>query len=105
MVPITSQNLAYVDIDTDDHDIVYTITRPLAQEEGTIENVEQAFRPVRRFTQDDINKNKIIYRPPVTEIGANEKEFSFQFRSKNCLLILPNLDALLLVFSYFYKYM
>ncbi|XP_013419183.1 extracellular matrix protein FRAS1-like, partial [Lingula anatina] len=79
LVPIMSAHLAFENIDSDDRDIVYTITRPLQSTQGSVEHIREPFQPVFRFTQEDINMNKIIYRPPMTEIGPEEKKFTFDF--------------------------
>ena len=79
MVPITSSNLAYEDRDSSADTIYYTITEPLGKGQGTVEHVERPFKSVQQFTQEDVNNNRIIYRPPEKEIGNREKEFIFYF--------------------------
>ncbi|KAK7498552.1 hypothetical protein BaRGS_00010212, partial [Batillaria attramentaria] len=79
VVPITSANLAYRDLDTRDRDLVYRLTSLLGDDEGTIEHIDFPLKPVLQFTQADINNNRIIYRPPDQEIGLREKEVSFTF--------------------------
>lgn len=79
VVPITSANLAYQDLDTRDRDLVYRLTSLLSEDEGTIEHADFPQKPVLQFTQADINNNRIIYRPPDEEIGLEEKEVSFNF--------------------------
>ncbi|XP_041363241.1 extracellular matrix organizing protein FRAS1-like isoform X2 [Gigantopelta aegis] len=79
IVPITSENLAYVDSDTSPGDLIYRITTLLGEGEGTVENVDLPFQPVLRFSQTDIDSNKIIYRPPDTDIGMQEKDVIFSF--------------------------
>ena len=44
-----------------------------------MEHVERPFKSVQQFTQEDVNNNRIIYRPPEKEIGNREKEFIFYF--------------------------
>ncbi|ESO99609.1 hypothetical protein LOTGIDRAFT_173674 [Lottia gigantea] len=79
LVPITSAHLTYEDSGTIAKDIVYSITTLLGDDEGAVEHIEVPFKPVLRFTQDDINNNRIVYRPPVTEIGTEEREVMFNF--------------------------
>lgn len=82
MTPISSTNLAFQDRDTEDKDIVYSIVKPLAPGEGTIEYVSHPFTPISSFSQEDINNNRIMYRPPPKELGAQEREFFFTFTGK-----------------------
>lgn len=82
MTPISSTNLAFQDRDTADKDIVYSIVKPLAPGEGTIEYVSHPFTPISSFSQEDINNNRIMYRPPPKELGAQEREFFFTFTGK-----------------------
>ena len=79
LVPITSGNLAYEDQDSAADMIYYIITKPLGEGQGTLEHVERPFKRVRQFTQEDVNNNRIIYRPPEKEIGNREMEFTFYF--------------------------
>ena len=79
VTPISSTNLAYQDSDTEDKDIIFSIIKPLAPGEGTLESVSHPFTPIARFSQEDINNNRILYRPPVKELGAQEREFFFTF--------------------------
>ena len=79
LVPITSGNLAYEDQDSAADMIYYIITKPLGEGQGTLEHVERPFKRVRQFTQEDVNNNRIIYRPPEREIGNREMEFTFYF--------------------------
>ncbi|XP_076458587.1 LOW QUALITY PROTEIN: extracellular matrix organizing protein FRAS1-like [Babylonia areolata] len=79
VVPITSSYLAFHDVDTGDRDLVYRLTSVLEEEEGSIEHIDFPFRPVLQFTQQDINNNYIVYRPPPTDIGTREKEVSIGF--------------------------
>jgi len=88
VVPITSSHLAYRDLDTRDRDLVYRLTSLLGADEGTIEHIDFPFKPVLQFTQQDINNNRILYRPPDHEIGLAEKEVSFNFVCK-CWSFLP----------------
>ncbi|XP_023676521.2 extracellular matrix organizing protein FRAS1 isoform X1 [Paramormyrops kingsleyae] len=63
---ITPSALSFVDIETPSENLVYDITVPLTQEQGTIEHKDRPYKPVYVFTQLDIDGGKIIYRPPST---------------------------------------
>ncbi|KAK3090989.1 hypothetical protein FSP39_016284, partial [Pinctada imbricata] len=80
VVPISKTNLVVLDLDTEDSDIRYSVIRPLGQGEGTLEHVQNPFVSISRFTQEDINNNRVIYRPPLQEIGTDEREFYFTFQ-------------------------
>ncbi|XP_035826399.1 extracellular matrix protein FRAS1 [Aplysia californica] len=79
IVPVTTKYLSFNDVDTPPEDLVYRITTLLHEEEGTIEHIDFPFSPVLQFTQDDVNNNRIIYRPPDEEIGMDEMEVNFLF--------------------------
>jgi hypothetical protein len=68
-----------MDHDTTNEELRYNIVEPLGHDEGTIEHIDTPFAAVYRFSQDDINKNQIIYRPPRAEIGPVEKNVQFKF--------------------------
>lgn len=79
IVPITSTQVAFEDRDTTPENIRYKITSLLGENEGTIEHIDSPYINVVHFTQDDINNNKIIFRPPDKEIGLDEVQVSFSF--------------------------
>ena len=79
VVPVTSLNLAFEDRDTSDDHILFTVTHPLREGEGLLEHIDTPFQPVMTFTQDDINHNRVVYRPPSADIGTQEREFVFYF--------------------------
>ncbi|XP_064605999.1 extracellular matrix organizing protein FRAS1-like [Liolophura sinensis] len=60
-------------------DIMYRVTEPLGLDEGAIEHVDSPFIMLYRFTQEDIDKENIIYRPPITELGSGSREVQFKF--------------------------
>lgn len=66
-------------ISTDD--VVYTITKKLAKEEGFLENLDKPGYRIHSFTQRDINDLKIIYHPP-PYLEASETNYVFQFISR-----------------------
>ena len=82
MIAITRFDLAFTDTDSSDEDLVYHITRPLASADGTVEHIERPFVMVLQFSQEDINENRILYRPPKEEVGIAEKTVSFEFARK-----------------------
>ncbi|XP_053388167.1 extracellular matrix organizing protein FRAS1-like isoform X2 [Mercenaria mercenaria] len=79
LVPITSASLNFVDRDTGPAGILFTITRPLRPQDGMVEHMERPTQALKSFTQDDVNNNRIIYRPPQTELGYREREVFFYF--------------------------
>ena len=97
VIAITRFDLAFTDTDSNDEDLMYHITRPLASVDGTVEHIERPFVMVLQFSQEDINENKILYRPPKEEVGIAEKTVSFEFACK----FLPNVfwdsDSLVLL--------
>ncbi|XP_052791092.1 extracellular matrix organizing protein FRAS1-like isoform X2 [Mya arenaria] len=79
LVPITPASLSFMDHDTSPAGIYYEVTRPLGLRDGSLEHVERPSRNVHIFTQEDVNNNRIIYRPPAAELGYKEKEVFFFF--------------------------
>ena len=79
LVPITSTSLSFIDRDTGPTGILFTITRPLRPYDGIVEHIERPTQALKSFTQDDVNNNRIIYRPPEAELGYKEKEVFFYF--------------------------
>ncbi|CAL1281073.1 unnamed protein product [Larinioides sclopetarius] len=90
----SSHNLHFMDIDSRDHEIVYTITTPprfigsfAHSDPGKIVTLpnEVAFTDLNNlsaidsFTQEQINHQKIAYLPPVEEIGPNPLYLQFIF--------------------------
>jgi len=82
VIAITRFDLAFTDRDTSDNELIYHITRPLSSVDGTVEHIERPFVMVLEFNQEDINENKILYRPPKKDIGIAEKIVSFMFTCK-----------------------
>lgn len=68
------------------HQIVYTITRPLGPDDGSLFHIDSPGLELNEFTQFDIDNFKIIYLPPFVSIGPEEKFFSFKFTG-NILLM------------------
>ena len=82
VIAITRFDLAFTDLDTADRDLVYHITRPLSSADGIVEHIERPFVMVLEFTQEDINENRILYRPPKKDIGISQKTVTFMFTCK-----------------------
>lgn len=79
LVPLTRDYLAFEDADTPDKKLVYTVTTSLAPSEGSLEHVNHPYTSLLTFTQDDINNNRIVYRPPDSGIDTEEMVVSFSF--------------------------
>lgn len=79
---IGNDMLSYPDPEGSPADIVYRVTEPLGLDEGAIEHVDSPFVMLYRFTQEDIDKENIIYRPPITELGSDSREVQFKFVGK-----------------------
>lgn len=80
--PITRSQLAFTDADSPDPELVYNITQPLLRGQGTIEHLERPYSPLELFTQADVNAEKVVYRPPPTEIGSSAQQYQFYFTGK-----------------------
>ncbi|VDI42839.1 Hypothetical predicted protein [Mytilus galloprovincialis] len=79
VVPVTISDLFFHDPDTHNGEIIYTIIVPLKQGEGTLENKNFPLQPFSQFTQADLMHNKIIYHPPKSDVGKEEREVFFKF--------------------------
>lgn len=79
VVPITRSNLAFEATENEATGIYYNITRSLGRNDGRLENVERPGQPVLYFTQEDVDSNRIVYRPPGRELGGGEKDVFFYF--------------------------
>lgn len=79
LVPITTASLSFTDRNTGPANIRFTITRALGHHDGFVEHMERPTQAVNSFTQDDVNNNRIIYRPPELEFGYKEREVFFYF--------------------------
>ncbi|KAM9392081.1 extracellular matrix organizing protein FRAS1 [Pholidichthys leucotaenia] len=61
---ITPSALSFTDSETPNEKLIYNITKPLPPGQGAVEHRDGPYAPVKHFTQADVNKGKIIYRPP-----------------------------------------
>ena len=87
VVPITNNQLSFNDVDTTTEELVYRITSPLHPQDGTLQLLDQPGQ-VTHFTQEDVNQNKLLYKPPDDDIGLYEREVSFYFIRKLILCYL-----------------
>ena len=62
--------------------IQYNITRPLGSNDGSLEHVDRQANQVFNFTQEDIDSNRIIFRPPDRELGGIEKDVFLYFTGR-----------------------
>nr|XP_046207425.1 extracellular matrix organizing protein FRAS1-like [Oncorhynchus gorbuscha] len=61
---LTPTALSFVDSETPSEKLVYNITKPLPQGQGSLEHRDRPYNPVSFFTQADVNQGRILYRPP-----------------------------------------
>ncbi|KAM9314134.1 FRAS1-related extracellular matrix protein 3 [Pholidichthys leucotaenia] len=78
--------LCYTDLDSDDRDLKYTITKPPTDTDennagplGEIVLTESPDTIITEFTQAQVNHHKIAYRPPDQEMGITPKVAQFTF--------------------------
>lgn len=58
---------------------MYTITQPLPPHHGSLFHLDSPGLELRQFMQSDINDMKIVYMPPLEDLGQEDKYFSFKF--------------------------
>uniref|UniRef100_A0A8C7J2L3 Fraser extracellular matrix complex subunit 1 n=1 Tax=Oncorhynchus kisutch TaxID=8019 RepID=A0A8C7J2L3_ONCKI len=61
---LTPTALSFVDSETPSEKLVYNITKPLPEGQGSLEHRDRPYNPVSFFTQADVNQGRILYRPP-----------------------------------------
>ncbi|XP_072547608.1 FRAS1-related extracellular matrix protein 2b [Salminus brasiliensis] len=78
--------LRYTDLDSEDRDLKYTITRPPTDTDenspgilGTIVLTESPNTEITEFTQAQINHHKIAYKPPDLELGITPHVVQFHY--------------------------
>ncbi|XP_071003248.1 extracellular matrix organizing protein FRAS1-like, partial [Oncorhynchus clarkii lewisi] len=75
---LTPTDLSFVDSETPSEKLVYNITRPLPQEQGSVEHRDRPYNSVSFFTQADVNQGRILYRPPQAPSHLQEHyQYSF----------------------------
>ncbi|XP_059902249.1 FRAS1-related extracellular matrix protein 3 [Gadus macrocephalus] len=83
---LRSAFLAYIDLDSDDRDIKYTITKPPTDTDennpaqlGQIVLTDSPDTVITEFTQAQVNHHKVAYKPPDQELGITPKVVQFTF--------------------------
>ncbi|KAJ8000694.1 hypothetical protein DPEC_G00183020 [Dallia pectoralis] len=78
--------LRYTDLDSDDRDLKYTITKPPTDTDennpivvGYITLTDTPDTEVIEFTQAQVNHHKVAYKPPDLELGITPKVLQFTF--------------------------
>lgn len=78
--------LCYTDLDSDDRDLRYTITKPPTDTDennpaplGEIVLTDKPDIVITEFTQAQVNHHKVAYRPPDQELGITPKVAQFTF--------------------------
>ncbi|XP_072900029.1 FRAS1-related extracellular matrix protein 2-like [Hemitrygon akajei] len=78
--------LRYTDLDSDDRDLKYTVTKPPTDTDennpvqmGNIVLTESPATLVTEFTQAQVNHHKIAYKPPEVELGITPHIVQFDF--------------------------
>lgn len=81
-VAITPNHLSFAGAQSPEH-LVYIITHPLGPLDGSLFNIDSPGLELHQFMQADINDMKIIYMPPLGDMGQEDKYFSFKFTVSN----------------------
>ncbi|XP_077427082.1 FRAS1-related extracellular matrix protein 3 [Vanacampus margaritifer] len=78
--------LSYSDLDSDDRDLKYTITKPPTDTDennpvplGDIVLTDNPDVVITEFTQAQVNHHKVAYKPPDQELGITPKVAQFTF--------------------------
>ncbi|MFT7807597.1 FRAS1-related extracellular matrix protein 3 isoform X1 [Arapaima gigas] len=78
--------LRYTDLDSDDRDLKYTVTKPPTDTDennpillGDIVLTESPHTVITEFTQAQVNHLKVAYKPPDQELGITPKVVQFNF--------------------------
>ncbi|CAK8684298.1 unnamed protein product [Clavelina lepadiformis] len=87
LTPFNKTHLRYTDEDTDNKELVYTVTGPLSEvnplsplaSPGKIVLTENPEVEVTSFTQAQVNHHKVAYQPPETELGIIARAMQFTF--------------------------
>uniref|UniRef100_UPI00359004A1 extracellular matrix organizing protein FRAS1 isoform X2 n=1 Tax=Myxine glutinosa TaxID=7769 RepID=UPI00359004A1 len=74
---LSSSQLAFVDGDSENGNLLYNITFPLPATYGSIEHAGRLHHAVLLFTQADVDSGKIIYRPPSQALVQGYMAFRF----------------------------
>ncbi|XP_061672611.1 extracellular matrix protein FRAS1 isoform X3 [Syngnathoides biaculeatus] len=95
---ITRSALSFMDSETPSDRLVYNITKPLPAEQGTIEHRDRPYMAVKHFTQADVDKGKIVYRPPQAPSHLQEL-YQYSFIVSDGENTTPELDFAILLLS------
>uniref|UniRef100_A0A4W5NXS4 Fras1 related extracellular matrix 3 n=1 Tax=Hucho hucho TaxID=62062 RepID=A0A4W5NXS4_9TELE len=78
--------LRYTDLDSDDRDLKYTVTKPPTDTDennpaplGDIVLTDSPDSVISEFTQAQVNHHKVAYKPPDQELGITPKVLQFTF--------------------------
>ncbi|XP_056274598.1 extracellular matrix protein FRAS1 [Pseudoliparis swirei] len=78
VTPISPSALSFVDSETPSEKLIYNITKPLPQGQGSMEHVDRPYSPLQVFSQADVDQMKILYRPPAAPSHLQELyQYSF----------------------------
>nr|XP_057928027.1 FRAS1-related extracellular matrix protein 3 [Doryrhamphus excisus] len=82
----TKSFLCYTDLDSDDRDLKFTVTKPPTDTDennpsplGEIVMTDNPDFVITEFTQAQVNHHKVAYRPPDQELGITPKVAQFTF--------------------------
>ncbi|XP_037832589.1 extracellular matrix protein FRAS1 isoform X2 [Kryptolebias marmoratus] len=95
---ITPSALSFIDSETPSEKLVYNITKPLLPGQGAIEHRDRPYKPVKSFTQADVDDGKMIYRPPPAPAHLQEL-YQFSFTVSDGEHTTPELDFAVLLLS------
>lgn len=86
LTSIRRKNLRYSDALTNDREIMYIITQQpfdtyteISGNAGLVVNCDKAERPIYRFSQAEVNQQKICFRSPDTETTLTTRMVQFKF--------------------------
>lgn len=78
---LTPSHLSVPGVGPSEH-LKYTITLPLGPNDGSLFHIDSPGLELRHFMQTDIDDMKIIYIPPFSDMGQEDKFFSFKFTGR-----------------------
>uniref|UniRef100_A0A673X419 Fraser extracellular matrix complex subunit 1 n=1 Tax=Salmo trutta TaxID=8032 RepID=A0A673X419_SALTR len=97
---LTPTALSFVDSETPSEKLVYNITKPLPQGQGSVEHRDRPYNQVSFFSQADVNQGRILYRPPQAPSHLQELyQYSFTGDKKELLSMDPDTDDGQLVYE------
>ncbi|KAJ8286924.1 hypothetical protein GJAV_G00044950 [Gymnothorax javanicus] len=81
--------LSFTSKEAPNRTLVYKITRPLTQGQGTVEHQDSPHSPVESFSQADINDGQIFYRP---SLAPAQQIYQFSFVVTDGEHVTPEMD-------------